>query len=107
MLTIIETPTFQRLWPAYWTEDERAEFAGYLAQYPDAGAVVKSSGGVRKVRWSKAGGGKSGGARVIYYNRLASGEIVLLFIYAKNEFDAIAGEKLKELKNAIEKTYGR
>lgn len=107
MLTIIETPTFQRLWPAYWTEDERAEFAGYLAQYPDAGAVVKGSGGVRKVRWSKAGGGKSGGVRVIYYNRLASGEIVLLFIYAKNEFDAIAGEKLKELKNAIEKAYGR
>lgn len=107
MLTIIETPTFQRLWPAYWTEDERAEFAGYLAQCPDAGAVVKGSGGVRKVRWSKAGGGKSGGVRVIYYNRLASGEIVLLFIYAKNEFDAIAGEKLKELKNAIEKAYGR
>jgi hypothetical protein len=26
MLTIIETPTFQRLWPAYWTEEERAEF---------------------------------------------------------------------------------
>jgi hypothetical protein len=25
----------------------------------------------------------------------------------KNEFDSIAGEKLKELKNAIEKTYGR
>jgi putative transcriptional regulator len=36
--------------------------------------------------------------RVIYYNRLANGEIVLLFIYAKNEFDSIAGEKLKELK---------
>ncbi len=22
MLTIVETPTFQRLWPDYWTEDE-------------------------------------------------------------------------------------
>lgn len=81
MPTIIETPTFQRLWPAYWTEEERAEFAAYLAQSPEAGDVVKSSGGVRK--------------------------ITLLFLYAKNEFDSIAGEKLKELKNAIEKTYGR
>jgi hypothetical protein len=45
--------------------------------------------------------------RVIYYNRLASGEVVLIFLYAKNEFESIAGEKLKELKNAIEKTYGR
>jgi len=107
MHTIIETPTFQRLWPAYWTEDERAEFAANLAQAPEAGDVVKSSGGVRKIRWSRRGGGKSGGVRVIYYNRLANGEIVLLFIYAKNEFDSIAGEKLKELKNAIEKAYGR
>lgn len=107
MLTIIETPTFRRLWPEYWTEDERGEFAGYLAQAPEAGDVVKGSGGVRKVRWRMAGGGKSGGVRVIYYNRLASGEIVLLFIYAKNELDAITGEKLKELKNAIEKAYGR
>jgi hypothetical protein len=107
MLTIIETPTFQRLWPSYWTEDQRAEFAAHLAQFPEAGDVVKGSGGVRKVRWGKAGSGKSGGVRVIYYNRLASGQIILLFIYAKNEFDAIAGEKLRELRNAIEKAYGR
>ncbi|MFZ6746666.1 DNA-binding protein [Undibacterium sp. JH2W] len=69
---------------------------------PEAGDVVKGSGGVRKIRWSCSGGGKSGGVRVIYCNRLANGYIVLLFIYAKNEFDAIAGEKLKELRNAIE-----
>jgi hypothetical protein len=78
-----------------------------LAQFPDAGDVVKGSGGVRKVRWSRQGGGKSGGVRVIYYNQLAKGEVVLIFLYAKNEFESVAGEKLKELRNAIEKTYGR
>ena len=31
MLTIVETPTFQRLWPDYWTEEERGEFATWLA----------------------------------------------------------------------------
>jgi len=31
----------------------------------------------------------------------------LLFLYAKNEFESIAADKLKELKNAIEKAYGR
>lgn len=98
VLTIAETSTFQRLWPAYWTEEERAEFAAYLAQFPEIGDVVKGAGGVRKVRWSRKGGGKSGGVRVIYYKRLANGEIVLLFLYAKNEFDSIAADKLKELK---------
>ncbi|MBC7860710.1 MAG: type II toxin-antitoxin system RelE/ParE family toxin [Burkholderiaceae bacterium] len=107
MLTIVETPIFQRLWPAYWTEEERAEFAVHLALSPEIGDVVKGSGGVRKVRWSRNGSGKSSGVRVIYYNRLENGEIILLFLYAKSEFDSIAGEKLRELKNAIEKAYGR
>jgi hypothetical protein len=90
-----------------WTEEERAEFAAYLSQFPEAGDVIKGSGGVRKIRWARQGGGKSGGVRVIYYNRLTSGQVVLLFLYAKNEFESIAADKLKELKNAIEKAYGR
>lgn len=103
MYTVIETPTFQRLWPHYWTEQERGEFAAYIAQQPEAGEVVRDSGGVRKVRWTRAGSGKSGGVRVICYNRLANGQIWLLFIYAKSVLDSIAGHKLKELKDAIEK----
>jgi hypothetical protein len=46
--TIIETPTFTRLWPDYWTEDERGEFVAWLALHPEVGDVVKSSGGVSK-----------------------------------------------------------
>ena len=102
MLTVIEAPSFQRLWPDYWTEDERGEFAAWLAQRPDAGDVVPRSGGVRKVRWRKPGMGKSGGFRVIYFNRLANGEIWLLLIYAKNEADNIAADVLRDLKKEID-----
>ena len=77
MLTVIETPLFQRQWPLYWTEDERGAFAAYLAETPAAGDVVPGSGGMRKVRWSRAGSGKSGGVRVIYFTRTAEGELVL------------------------------
>ncbi len=104
MLTVIETPTFQRLWPHYWTEMERGEFAAFIAQNPGAGDVVKNSGGVRKVRWTRAGSGKSGGVRVIYFTRLTNGQVWLLFLYAKSALDSIAGHKLKEMKDAIEKT---
>ncbi len=102
MLTIVETPTFQRLWPDYWTEDERGEFATWLALTPDAGDVVPGSGGVRKVRWSRKGSGKRGGVRVVYFNRLASGEIWLLLMYAKSARDNIPAEVLRELKQEIE-----
>jgi len=102
VLTIVETPTFQRLWPDYWTEDERAEFATWLALSPDAGDVVPGSGGVRKVRWSRKGAGKRGGVRVVYFNRLANGEIWLLLIYAKSAQDNIPAKVLRELKQEIE-----
>jgi len=52
--TVIETPSFTRLWPDYWTEDERGEFVAWLALHPEAGDVIKGSGGCRKVRWSRA-----------------------------------------------------
>jgi hypothetical protein len=102
VLTIVETPTFQRLWPDYWTEDERAEFATWLALSPDAGDVVPGSGGVRNVRWSRKGTGKRGGVRVVYFNRLANGEIWLLLIYAKSAQDNIPASVLRELKQEIE-----
>ena len=68
-----------------------------------AGDVVRKSGGVRKLRWTRTGSGKSGGARVIYVNRRANGEIWLLLMYAKAELDSIAGEVLREMKDEIEK----
>ncbi len=102
MLTVIETPLFQRQWPLYWTEDERGAFAAYLAEHPNAGDVIPASGGIRKVRWGRAGSGKSGGVRVIYFTRTAAGEVVLLTLYAKARTDNITGQKLKEIRRALE-----
>lgn len=97
MLTIVETALFSRLWPDYWTEDERAEFAAYLAANPDVGDVIQGSGGCRKVRWARAGTGKSGGVRVVHFNRLARGDIVLLLIYAKSARDSIGADVLRKI----------
>jgi hypothetical protein len=49
MFTVIETPSFTRLWPDYWDEDERGEFVTWLAGDPEAGDVIRESGGCRKV----------------------------------------------------------
>ena len=86
----------------YWTEEERGSFAAYLAKHPDAGDVVPGSGGLRKVRWKRAGSGKSGGVRVIYFIRFADGEIVLLTMYAKARLDNLTGSQLKEIRRAFE-----
>ena len=102
MFTVIETLLFQKQWPLYWSEDERGAFASYIAQTPDAGDVVPESGGIRKVRWRRAGSGKSGGVRVIYFTRTAAEEVVLLTLYAKSKTDNLTGPKLKEIRHALE-----
>ncbi len=103
MFTVVETLLFQKQWPLYWTEEERGAFASYLAKNPEAGDVIPESGGMRKVRWSRAGSGKSGDVRIIYYTKLSNGQIFLLTLYAKSKTDNLTGPKLKEIKNALEK----
>ena len=57
---------------------------------------------LRKVRWGRAGSGKSGGVRVIYFTRSAEGELVFLTLFAKGKTDNFAGPKLKEIRRALE-----
>jgi hypothetical protein len=102
MHTVVETSLFQRQWPLYWSEDERGAFAAYIANHPTAGDVIPESGGIRKVRWGRAGTGKSGGVRVIYFTRNAEGEVVLLTLYAKSKTDNLTGPKLKEIRRVLE-----
>jgi hypothetical protein len=102
MLTVVETLLFQKQWPMYWSEEERGEFAVFLAANPEAGDVVPGSGGIRKVRWRRAGSGKSGGVRVIYFARSEAEELVLLTLYAKSSLDNLTGAKLKEIRRVLE-----
>jgi len=102
MLTVIETPTFQRLAADIWSEVERLDFVAWIASNPEAGNVIKDADGLRKVRWGRAGMGKRGGVRVIYFSRNERGDLMLLLIYAKAEFDDIPAATLRKLKEAID-----
>ncbi len=102
MLTVVESPIFQKLWPRYWDEDERAEFASFIALNPEAGAVMRGAGGIRKVRWAREGAGKSGGVRIVYLARNEAGEIYLLTLYAKSESENISLTTIKEIRRVLE-----
>jgi RelE toxin of RelE / RelB toxin-antitoxin system len=107
MLTIVESAFFSSLWPLYWNEDERGDFAAYLGQYPEAGDVISGTHGLRKIRWSRQGTGKSSGVRVIYFTRNEQGEIVLLMMYAKSKRANMSAKQLLEIRNALENTPRR
>lgn len=98
MRTVIETPTFQKQAAKLWDDAERVEFINWIAANPAAGDVIPGADGARKVRWSRAGSGKSGAARVIYFN-LTDDEVVLLLVavHAKADRGSMSPAEIKKV----------
>lgn len=98
MHTVIETPTFQRTAKVFWSESEVAEFVVFISNNPEAGDVIRGTKSLRKVRWSRDGMGKRGGARVVYFLRNVAGEVVLVVAYAKGSTKNLPTEFLNRIK---------
>jgi mRNA-degrading endonuclease RelE of RelBE toxin-antitoxin system len=103
MYTVVETLDFQAMAIKVWDVDTHLAFVDFIAANPEAGEVIPEGQGARKVRWKVAGRGKRGGSRVIYFNQLEDGQIVLLAVYAKSEKDDLPRKKVRKLKNEAEK----
>jgi mRNA-degrading endonuclease RelE of RelBE toxin-antitoxin system len=98
----IETPIFTRRLESLVAEEEYRELQNALIKQPEAGATIRGSGGLRKLRWAAKGRGKSGGVRVIYYWFVPAEKFLMLFIYPKNEQDNLTPEQFKRLKLLVE-----
>jgi hypothetical protein len=48
--TVAETPIFQRYAALVWSDVERDNFINWIAANPEAGDLIRGSGGCRKVR---------------------------------------------------------
>jgi hypothetical protein len=101
-MIFIETTIFTKLLPKYLTDDEYRALQWYLLVFPEAGDIVRGSGGVRKVRWAPEGKRKRGGARIMYYWKKSAKEIWLLTLYSKSEKATIPGHILKKIAEEIE-----
>lgn len=94
-VTVAETQVFARSAEKLWSEDERAELVDFVAHNPEAGDVIPGTGGVRKLRWARAGGGKRGGARVVYFYYRADSPLYLLLAYAKAQASDLTADEKK------------
>jgi mRNA-degrading endonuclease RelE of RelBE toxin-antitoxin system len=102
MFSFVETKLFTRLVQEYLSEAEYAELQRFLIEHPEAGDIIPRSGGVRKLRWRAKGRGKRGGFRVIYYARLAQGQIWMLTMYPKNVTENIPAHLLRQIRKEID-----
>src|SRR5687768_8053260 len=102
--TFVELNSFSKYVYDYLTEESYLSLQHYLMMHPEAGDVIRQTGGCRKLRWGTEGRGKRGGVRIIYYFRRANGQIWMLTIYAKNEAASLPAKELRALRNMID-TY--
>jgi len=86
-----------------WDVDTHFAFIGFISDNPEAGDVIPGAQGARKVRWQAKGRGKRGGSRVIYFNQLGDGLIVLLAVYAKNDKVDLPRKAVRKLKDEARK----
>jgi hypothetical protein len=93
----LSTLSFQKQADQVWNKEERHTFIDWIAENPDAGDVIPGADGARKVRWSRQGLGKRGGARVIYFHLAADEIVLLIMVYAKA---ACADIKAKDIKRS-------
>jgi hypothetical protein len=102
-MEIIETSVFTRIIQELLTDDEYAELQLALIRNPVAGAIIKNSGGIRKLRWAGSGRGKRGGIRVIYYWVTADNQIRMLYAYTKNTQSDLDKDQLAALRKIAER----
>ena len=104
-MQFIETSIFTRQVTDLLTDDEYSQMQVVLSAHPETGVIIPQSGGLRKIRWSMSGRGKRGGVRAIYYRVVAQDQILMLFMYPKNEKDDLTQAQIKVLREIVEKEY--
>jgi hypothetical protein len=93
--TVVELPEFIRRASAVMSEAERLALVDFVAANPEAG--VSLGGGLRKLRFAREGGGKSGGFRTIYVFGGTTLPIFLVTVFAKNERDNLSRTEQAQL----------
>ena len=75
---------------------------------PEAGDLVKKTGGLRKIRLGQKSlrRGKSGGVRVYYLDLAARGITHLLAIFGKREKDELSPDEKKAVARLVAKLKG-
>jgi hypothetical protein len=100
----IETAEFRKCWKKVGLDEEDLrELQSFLLEHPEAGDMVQGTGGVRKLRWARPGGGKSGGVRTIYFDFSDRSTIWLITVFGKNVKADLSPEERRDIKSFIKR----
>lgn len=99
----IELPSFRSEWKSMALNDsDLRRLQQEILANPKVGAVMRCTGGIRKMRFAFEKRGKSGSIRVIYIDFEVHEKTFLLAAYPKNEKDNLSQSERNELHKIVE-----
>src|SRR3990170_1724586 len=102
---VVETHVFTAALRRYLDDERYRQLQIALMLRPEQGPLIKGSGGLRKVRWATAGGGKRGGLRVIYYWASNEQAFYMVYAYTKAEQDDLTPKQTRELSRVVHEEF--
>ena len=104
-MRFVETPIFTKIITRLLDDEEYRSLQIALMLRPEQGPIIPGAGGLRKVRWAKAGSGKRGGLRVIYYWAPIEKAFYMLYGYSKNEQDDLTPAQARMLGQLVREEF--
>jgi hypothetical protein len=102
MIEIVRTTVYERSIKKLLSESETEELEASVAGNPEQGVVIPNLKGIRKLRWGRAGQGKRGGLRVVYYCYRRNDVVYMLTAYTKSDREDLKPEEKKLLRRFVE-----
>jgi hypothetical protein len=87
-------------------DEDLSDLEEELLHNPDAGNLLRETGGVRKIRFAKDGGGKSGGVRVFYLDFPEHRKLYFLAVISKTENANLSKSERNELAAIVRALKG-
>ena len=104
-MRFVETPIFTKVITRLLDDESYRGLQVALMLRPEQGPLIRSGGGVRKVRWARPGAGKRGGLRVIYDWAAAETAFYMLYAYSKNEQGDLTPAQTRQLGQLVQEEF--
>src|SRR5690242_11457235 len=104
-MRFVETPIFTEAIEGVLDHDGYRALQLSLVFRPEAGALIRGAGGLRKLRWSLPGKGKRGGCRIIYFWDAISETFFMLYAYWKSDEEDLSPRQLRILSRLVREEF--
>ena len=104
-MRFVETLIFTKAIGPLLSDDEYRSLQAALMLRPEQGALIRGTGGLRKIRWAGTGRGKRGGLRLIYYWAREVETIYMLYAYAKSKQEDLTPEQCRVLSRIVREEF--